>query len=369
MTIGIDGSRAFLLFRTGIEEYSYQITKALTHALPSDVSVRLYVRKKLRFQGGRFFWEVPEVDFPLPSHWELRALFAPRFWTQARLSLELLLHPIDRLFVPAHTIPLAHPSQSVVTIHGLEYEFYPESYGFFERLYMQLSIRFSVRVASTVIAVSQNTKNDLKGVYKVPGERIEVIGEGFENNVGGNKQAASTPGEYVLFVGRKEQRKNVIRVIEAFERWKAYAHDDLKLIVVGKAGYGYSKIHAKIKHSPYARAIEELGYVSDITRNTLFQNARAFLFPSLYEGFGLPILEAQSFGVPVVTSNSSSLPEVAGDGAILVDPCSTESIFSGLKRVLEMSNEEKEALIAKGRINKERFHWAEAGRKIADILA
>src|SRR3989344_505885 len=182
MYIGIDASRAFLKKRTGIEEYAYQTIKHLRSVIPETDTVVLYVRKKLAVRDGWLTIARPEIDFELPKHWSVRGIWAPRFWTQIGLSLEMLFCRPDVLFVPAHTVPLIHPARTVVTIHGLEYEFCPEAYPFLARLYMRLSISFSCRAAETVICVSENTKRDVMRLYKVPEEKIKVVYEGFNQS-------------------------------------------------------------------------------------------------------------------------------------------------------------------------------------------
>ena len=182
MFIGIDASRAFLKRRTGIEEYAYQTIKHLRAVIPETDTVVLYVRKKLALEKGRLRMRFPEIDFELPGNWRVRGIWAPRFWTQIALSLEMVRKAPDVLFVPAHTVPLIHPKKTIVTIHGLEYEFCPGAYSFWARLYMRASIRFSCRVAETVISVSQNTKRDVMRLYGVPEERIRVIYEGFSQS-------------------------------------------------------------------------------------------------------------------------------------------------------------------------------------------
>ena len=150
------------------------------------------------------------------ENWKMKFLRAPIFWTQARLSLEMLFHPVDVLFVPAHTVPLIHPKNTIVTIHGLEYEFCPKAYSLFERLYMRWSIRKSCQWAKRVIAVSENTKKDLMKLYKVPEEKIEVIYEGLcdfkfqaqsRTAQKDNSQKSKLSCKYFLFVGRLEEQK------------------------------------------------------------------------------------------------------------------------------------------------------------------
>ncbi len=375
MTIGIDASRAFLKRRTGIEEYAYQVIKHMRGEL-SHEAVVLYVRKKLTFSDGRLRMDMPNIDFELPEKWHVRGLWAPRFWTQIALSIEMFFYPVDVLFVPAHTVPLLHPKKTVVTIHGLEYEFCPGSYSFWERLYMSLSIRYSCLVASTVICVSENTKKDVMKLYGVMAEKIRVIYEGYESKFQNpsvkyqTKPKAQSPNvnPYVLFIGRLEERKNVVRMIEAFEILKTKYQIPHELILVGKSGYGYERIKQKIARSKAKESLREMGYVSEEEKWGLLWNADIFLFPTLYEGFGIPVLEAQSVGVPVVTSHTSSLPEVAGEGAVFVDPLNVESIAKGIYQVLSDPNV-RSGIIKKAVINVNRFGWASCSKKISQLLS
>lgn len=376
MTIGIDASRAFLKRRTGIEEYAYQVIKHLRNELPADAEVILYVRKKLSFHRSRVQMTVPEIDFELPKNWRVRAIWAPRFWTQIGLSLEMLLHTPDVLFVPAHTVPLIHPKKTVVTIHGLEYEFCKEAYSFWERVYMHYSIMLSCKVASTVICVSENTKRDVMNLYKVAEEKIRVVYEGYENNFqfpisnfqsNSNESISQVEKPYLLFIGRLEERKNIVRIIEAFEMLKEKYGIPHELVLVGKPGFGYERIQLKIQDSRFQIHIRESGYVTEEEKWVLLRNTDVFLFPTLYEGFGIPVLEAQSVGVPVVTSDVSSLPEIAGEGAVLVDPESVESIAAGIQKVL--SNEGLRGdIIEKATHNVSRFGWASCAKSIAKLL-
>jgi glycosyltransferase involved in cell wall biosynthesis len=367
-TIGLDGSRAFLRYRTGIEEYSYQVIKHLRSEIAEDTEVRLYVRKKLVIKNGRCVFEYPKIDFSLPPHWKCVGIWAPRFWTQIGLSLEMLFHPVERLFVPAHTLPLIGGKCNVVTVHGLEYEMSPESYSFWERLYMRYSIRYSCYKADTVIAVSENTKHDIVNLYGIAHEKIRVVGEGFMSNslpIASNTQLVP----YLLFIGRIEERKNIIRIVAAFEWLKEKYQIKENLVLVGKPGHGYEKIEERIQSSKWSREINQKGYVSENEKQELLRGASLFIFPSLYEGFGLPILEAQAASVPVVTSNTSSLPEVGGESAVYVDPVSVEDIAQGMYKVLTLSSEERSLLQIKMEQNLQRFSWRRCAQEIAQYLA
>lgn len=375
MVIGIDASRAFLRERTGIEEYAYQILKHLKDKLGEN-QVVLYLRESELNQ--------PRIDeLALPKHWKVIVIRWPIFWTQLGLSLELLLHPVDVLFVPAHTVPLIHPRDTVVTIHGLEYEFCPAAYSWWERIYMRCSIRLSCWWARKIIAVSENTRKDLVQLYKIPAEKITVVYEGYNADSKSRntnyKPQTSIESPYLLFVGRLEERKNVIGTINAFKILKETYHIPHKLVLAGKPGYGYQKIQqalAASEASPQlnrdetlgiSRDIIETGFVSEAEKWHLLSQADVFLFPSFYEGFGLPILEAQAAGVPVITSRAASMEEVAGIKSVLVNPNDHQEIAQAAHQLLE-DQPLRSAIIEAGRENVLRFSWERSANLIAKML-
>lgn len=377
MVIGIDASRAFLSSRTGIEEYSYQVIKYLRNELAEE-RVVLYVRKKngeCGIENGENTKSETISDFELPERWEVRELWGPRVWTQGRLALEMLLHPPDALFVPAHTVPWIHPKRTVVAVHGLEYEFCPEAYSRWERWYMRWSIKHSCRWASKIIAVSENTKRDLISLYGVPEEKIRVIYEGVSNDkfqISNSKinlnEKISKLKTYFLFVGRIETRKNVERMIEAFDLFKKKCGTEHILVLAGKPGYGYDFVKCQMSNVKCQNDIVELGYVSEEEKWELLRGAEGFLFPSLSEGFGLPVLEAQRVGVPVLTSSISSLPEVAGEnGAIFVNPESVEDIATGIEKIA-LDTRLRSAIIEGGLRNVKRFSWEKCAREVGEVL-
>ncbi len=367
--IGIDASRAFLKKRTGIEEYSYQVIQHLREVIAPEMRVVLYVRKKLEIRNWKLEIRTPEIDFSLPENWVVRGIWAPRFWTQIRLAIELLLHPVDTFFVPAHTVPWIHPKRTVVTVHGLEYEFSPESYSWYERLYMRFSIRNSVRWASRVIAVSENTKRDLVRLYSVPEEKIVVIYEGASQPTTYNLQPTTvSESPFFLFIGRVEERKNVGRIIAAFEIFKQKTGLPHKLVLVGKPGFGYEKISYKLQVTSYKQDIIELGYISEEEKWELLRKAEALVFPSLYEGFGLPVIEAQMVRTPVITSTTSSLPEIAGEGALLVDPLDVEALAKALEKLIT-DPKLRAGIIIEATRNVDRFSWAYCAQEVGLLLS
>ena len=353
MVIGVDASRAFIRNRTGIEEYSYRAIMNLMNKLQNH-QVVLYIRNN------------QIIDFELPKNWKVKIIKWPYLWTQIGLSLELLFHPVDSLFVPAHTVPLIHPRNTVVTIHGLEYEFCSKAYSFWERMYMRCVIKNSCKWAKKIIAVSENTKKDLINLYKVPEEKIKVVYEGvsMEQETRNKRQENN---RYLLFVGRLEERKNVCGIIESFEILKKKYNIPHKLVLAGKPGYGYDKIKNQILKCKNKEDIIIEGFVDDNEKYNLLKNADVFLFPSFYEGFGLPILEAQNIGIPIVTSNVSSMAEIADFSAILVDPNSSEEIAEATYQLISDSNFRND-IINKGFENIKRFSWEKCGEEINKLI-
>ncbi|HAT73888.1 MAG: hypothetical protein US30_C0004G0013 [Candidatus Moranbacteria bacterium GW2011_GWF2_36_839] len=367
MKIGIDGSRAFLAQRTGIEEYSYQVIKHLIETrqcLVSTTQVVLYLRKNQKID-----FDLSADEAGLPKNWKIKVLRWPRFWTQFGLSLEMLLHPVDVLFIPAHVAPLVHPRKTFVVVHGLEYEIVKDAYSIWERFYMRYSIKLSCFWAKKIITVSKNTKKDLVELYRIPENKIEVIYNGV------NIEKESKDSEqykkykpYLLFISRLEKRKNVAGIISAFEILKEKYKIKHRLVLAGRPGFGYQEIKSKMNDSEYKDEIIEFGFVPEDEKFNLIKNSETFLFPTFYEGFGLPILEAQNLGVPVVTSNTSSLMEVGGSSVAYATPTEPESIASAIYRIIS-DNNFKNAIIEKGYENVKRFSWTECANSIIKLLS
>lgn len=358
--IGIDASRAVSAAPTGTEAYSFHLIRALLPHLRAH-QVRLYMRAPL-----------PPETFPGA---EMRVIPFPRLWTHLRLSWELLRHPVDLLFVPAHVLPLYHPRRSLVTIHDVGYRFFPEAHPLTQRLYLAWSTRYNARAAARVIAVSHATQEALATSYGIPRQKIHVIPNGYTpdlapvrdaQHLNAVRQKYSIPGEYILYLGRIQPRKNLPRLIRAFARI-AEEYPDLSLVLAGPGGWLEQSIRAAIADVHLDGRVLLPGYVAAEDKAALLSGARVFAFPSLYEGFGIPVLEAQACETPVLTSTTSSLPEVAGDGAFLVDPTDEMAIADGLRRLLEDAAL-CEALRARGRMNVTRFSWESTARQTAALI-
>jgi len=373
MLIGIDASRAVRSEPTGTERYSLAIIRHLLH-LPGARAYhwRLYVDDELieTFVADLALGETPPV--------EIRCLPSRRMWTHRALSSEVLRNRPDVLFVPSHVIPFVTPPSRlppcVVTIHDLGYRAWPEMHTQSQRAYLELSTRWSTNVACRVICVSQATADDLQRIYATNQAKIRVVHEGVDlrDFTKGEKSpsensASSTGRPYALYVGTIQPRKNLVRVMRAYANLVASHSIDWDLVLAGKPGWYSDSLFQQASELNLTDRIHLPGYVPDSALPTLLKEARFFCFPSLYEGFGLPVLEAQAMGVPLMTANNSSLPEIAGDAALLVDPTDVDAIADAM---LQLSRNEalRQRLIAAGYENVKRFSWEKAAAETLAVL-
>ncbi len=358
MVIGFDGSRSFISVRTGTENYSYQLLISL-----SKIDIKnqylIYFKDKLNAQKS---W---------PSNFHFKHINFKRFWTQAGLASKTFKDNLDVLFVPAHTLPVIrkYNLKTVVTVHDLGSEYLPKSHQLKQRLYLSFMQKIQLKGASHLIAVSQATKDDLVKKIGINPKKISVIHEGYNRLlfkpvkadmlVNVLKQYDLVPGSYFLFAGTVQPRKNLKRLIKAFSLFGGAGEPIGKeLVIVGSKGWLSDDIYQLPKKLGIEKKVKFLGYAPDKDLPALYGGAIALVFPSLFEGFGLPILEAQACGVPVITSNISSMPEVAGKGAILVDPYSIDDIVEGMIKVNNLDIRKK--LIKAGFENVKRFSWEKA---------
>lgn len=359
--IAIDASRAAHLHRTGTEGYSLSIIRALA-ALGQDHRYRLYFRD-----------EPPQNLLPAYPNVEYRVIHRSRLWTHTALGSAIRHDRPDVFFVPAHVIPWPGigGTPAVVTIHDLGYLRFPGSHPLVDRLYLDWSTRYSARTARLVIAISQATASDLASLNGIPRQKIRVVYSGLdEMKVTRPPEAVrerfGIPGPYILHVGSLHPRKNLARLVEAFALIKDTV-DDLSLVLAGRPGWEYDKLLAHIDGLGLASRVILPGYVSDEERAALYQGARVYAFPSLYEGFGFPVLEAMSQGIPVVCSNTSSLPELVAGAALTVDPLDVQGLADATKRLLTDENLRRD-LVERGRWRASLFSWEICARSTLDVL-
>jgi len=362
MRIAIDASPAAKEPRTGTEFYTLHLILALARLDP----VNEYT---LWLNEG-----VPAEFEDLPANFVPRPIPRRHLWAQTRLARELRQQRPDVFFAPANVIPFLHPRVCVTTIHDVGFHYFPECYSLLARWYLEVTTRFALRRAAKVIAVSEATRDDLVRVYGAEPSRIEVIHSGvtvIDRELPSPSQVSSTLDRYgitppyLLFLGRLETKKNVARIVQAFLKLKEQGSPH-QLVLGGTPGVGFEDVARLINTSPYGIDILLTGYVGE-EKADLYAGADAFVFPSLYEGFGFPILEAAEYGVPVVTSRTSSLAEIGGDGALLVDPLSVEEIAQAVQRIIE-DGELRSDLVRRGRQRLEEFDWRKTAQAVLGVL-
>jgi glycosyltransferase involved in cell wall biosynthesis len=307
---------------------------------------------------------------------------ARRFWTHRALAAEVQARPPDVLFVPSHVLPLVAPPftsartlpPAVVTVHDLGYHYFPTAHGWRQRLYLNFGTRWSTTAATRVIAISHATAADLERVIGVAPAKVRVVHEGANAlplptppQIVAVREQYGLPRPYALYVGTLQPRKNLARLITAYEQLRTRGVIDFDLVLAGKPGWLSEAIVTQARQSPHAAQIHLTGYVADGDLPALIAGARLFAFPSLYEGFGLPVLEAQAGGIPVMTARGSSLPEVAGDAALYVDPTDVEAIAQAMLR-LSQDETLRQELIAAGHRNVQRFSWEKAAAETLAVL-
>jgi glycosyltransferase involved in cell wall biosynthesis len=366
LTFGIDASRAARAHRTGTETYSLELIKALAQLASPRRRFRLYT-----------------PHLPQPTAWpkspyvETRVIPWPRLWTHLRLAAELHLHPPDVLFVPAHVLPLSCPVPGVVTVHDLGYLHYPEAHRSFDRWYLDWTTRRHTRIARHLIADSQATKNDLVNFYGAKPDQISVVYLGRDETlapvtdpqvIAAAKVKYNLSGDYFLYLGTLQPRKNLVRLVEAFHSAIPFLPDPaLKLVIAGRQGWLYADIFERVRQLGLNGRVLFPGFIAEADKPALLSGALAYVCPSLYEGFGLPVLEAMACGAPVLTSTVSSLPEVAGSAALLVDPQDKTQISAGLVQLATQADLRRR-LIERGFQQIQQFSWSQAAGHVLEIL-
>ncbi len=358
MIIGIEAERANNPAKTGVEHYAKQLILHLAK-IDSENKYILYLRTK------------PEDWFlSLPKNFSVKVIPFPIFWTQLRLSWEMLWYPPDVLFVPASTLPLIHP-KSVYTEHDVAWIYYPEVFTFYMRWFHRIFSWLARSGAKKIIAISEATKQDLITHYKVGSEKISVVAHGYEvsnhqSHELSEEVTQKLPQKYILFLSTIQPRKNLVGLIEAFAELKQeYPELPHKLVVVGGAGWKFEESFQAMK--AHEDIVVYLGRVKDNERWPIYSKADLFISASFYEGFGMWILEAFECGVPVAVSNISSLPEVGGDAAIYFEPSNRDEIKDSILKVLQNENLKQE-LITKGKERLKDFSWEKCARETLQVL-
>lgn len=369
--IGIDYTPAYEQ-GAGIGRYVRELIAALA-TIDTSTEYRLFVA------GASALPTPPATNF----HWKATRLspkWTARMWYRARLPLPInlwtgrvgLFHATD--FVLPPTLPT---TRTLLTVHDLSFVRAPESASPRLRAYLDRVVPRSVRRADQVLADSQATKDDLIALYGTPADKITVLLSGVSDHFTPVRDPAQLTAvrarykigdaPYILAVGTVQPRKNYERLIHALATLPA-EFDAVRLVIVGGRGWLQAPIYEAVESLKMADRVVFAGFAADADLPTLYSGARVVAYPSLYEGFGLPILEAMRCGVPVLTSDTSSLREVASTAALLIDPYSIEAIRDGLIRLLR--NESlRTTLIAAGVAQAQPFTWERAARQLRQVYA
>jgi len=369
MLIGIDASQANKKNKTGVEWYSYHLIQALKK-IPLKLGDKfvLYSRDKL------------EGDLAdLPNHWRSKVLSWPfkYIWTHIRLGWEVFFNPPDVLFIPAHALPIFCRSKKVITIHDLGFKRFKRVYSFSQRVYAYFVHWWASKKADKIIVPSDFTKKELIQLYHVKEGKIRVIHEGYDKEMFNLNENSKKINElfkkykikqpYFLFVGRLEKKKNITNLIKAYSK---LFNSDIKtllprLVLIGNPGFNYKKISLEIEK--IKSLIYQVGYIQTNELVHFYHGSEAFIFPSFYEGFGLPILEAMACGIPVIVSNAGSIPEVGNEAALYFNPNKVEEIANTLKKFLT-DKSLKYQLREKGLKNIEKYSWQKCAEETIKVL-
>lgn len=362
MKIGID-VRSMFGTPTGVGRY---LSNLLSHISRMDQENTYYLytdrsTETSSIQQENFRWRC--LTFPIIQNYFT--------WNHFRLPLELVQHPVDFFHFPFYTIPVLRNYKSVVTIHDITYEVHPEWYSWKGLFAMRYFSRFAAKHADKILTDSDHTKRDILEYYGVPESTVHVVYLGVETRFRKldepsaieqvrTKYRIASP-KVILYVGSIHTRRNIEQLVRAF-RLVCQKMCDVQLILIGKREYPYLDVEGLVQELGLSEQIILAGYSHDDDLPLLYNAADLFIYPSSYEGFGLPPLEAMACETPVITARNSSLPEVAGDAALFVDPLNLEEMADAMYQVL--TNERlRRDMVGKGALQAQKFSWEQTAKK------
>lgn len=358
MIIGIDASSAAKEKKTGIDNTAYQIIlnlqkidKINTYYLYSNKSLPKEITKSTNF-----------VEKLIPMN---------RLWHKFRLPLALFKDKPDVFLELTNGIPSLAPKNSFVLIHDLAFKYFPDAYSKSELLMQEYALSSSIKDAKKLIVTTEATKKDLSKFCNTDPKQVEVVPLSYDSNTFRLLSKLVNPlkfkNPFFLYVGRLEKRKNILNIIKAFNMFRDRASSDYKLVLIGSKGFGYAEIENEIALSKYKDDILETGFIDNNKLVNLMNLASCLLYPSLYEGFGLPVLESFACGTPVIISNIETLKEVSGDGALIVNQNSPADISSKMLSLVD-DKKMRNTLIKSGKKRLKEFDWLSTARNVHNII-
>jgi glycosyltransferase involved in cell wall biosynthesis len=354
-----------------------------------DFGIGTYIRNLLR-QLGRLDTQTDFVVLCRPEDRAVVAAIGENFRAvaasagnyslaeQIAIPLALRREGVTLFHAPHYVLPPLVHCPSVVTIHDCIHLMFPQYLPNRTALaYARTSLRLAARRATRVLTVSESSKRDILRFVDTDPGKVDVIYNAYderfgvappEEDVESVRERYQLHDPFVLYAGNVKPHKNLERLIEAFHLVRQRGHDRLKLVLIGDQISKYAALRRAVHRYQLHKYVRFVGYLPEDTLAVMYRLASVFAFPSLYEGFGLPPLEAMASGTPVVTSNVSSLPEVAGDAAVLVDPYRPEAIADGIHRILS-DDALRDQLRVKGPLRAQQFSWAQSVGRIREIYA
>jgi len=361
-------ARVIINEKTGIGNYSMNLLRAL---LELDRANQYVV---LIHQGLNTDHEMYKLDFPNLTRERVNI---PPVSIHQQYRIPAMLRKIDPdiYHYPNWDVPIFHRYKTIVTIHDLTYVLHRNLYKRFyhaKKLYTRLNIYWGMKQAKKIIVVSKSTKEDLVKYFQTPEHKIEVIYEAknqyflqngsAKNEIRVDNHDFDLKTRYFLYVGERRPHKNLVRMIEAFALFKKQIPGSFKFLIGGKDYNHYDEPEKKVNELGLSGEVKFIGYIADEMLKPLYSRAICFMFASIYEGFGIPILEAMSCGTPVITSNISSMPEIADDAAIKVNPYNVEEIAHAMRAIV--SDEKMRAdYIERGKARAREFSWEKAAEQ------
>jgi len=350
----------------GIHQYSFRLLRHLPRQAP-QFDYHAFVMDRA--------YEPPAgVTVTQPSR--LSASPTSRIvWEQTQVARKA--RHLDLLHGFAYALPILSSTPAVVTVHDLTFILFPEAFPRSKQRYLSHITARSCRKARTVIADSQATANDLQRLLNVPAEKIRVIYTGVDDayrslppeQVEQYRRQKGWPDRFILMVGTLEPRKNHLGLIEAYARYRRQAQHPLPLLIGGGKGWHFQQIFQRVQALNLTDDVQFLDFVPWDDLPWLYNAATLFVYPSHYEGFGLPVAEAMRCGAPVITSASSSLPEVAGNAALTVDPDDHHALAAAMLLLLEKEPGRLPEMSERGKLQSLRFQWTQTAAQTAAVYA
>jgi glycosyltransferase involved in cell wall biosynthesis len=368
MRICIDASPA-VHHRGGFGRYVQELVSALL-AVETDNEYVAFYNRPTDAQVDAPLDCLAHLTTNLPAKpWRMSAMLAHA----THIPQDRLLPGIDVFHATDNVLPRLSRVRSVFALHDLIFRFYPETHSPLNRCFLTLMMPRFLHAADAVIATSDCTRKDAVRLYGLDEAKVRVIWAAVSSSfhprapedISVVRTKHGLPDSFILSVGTLEPRKNLTSLLEAYRALKNEG-SDCKLVIVGKKGWLYEGFFVRLRELGLEQDVVFPGFVPDDDLPALYSAAHLLAFPSLYEGFGFPVLEAMACGVPVVTSNTSSLPEVAGEAALLVDPKSVEELAAAMRRLLDDTALRAE-MRARGLKRASRFTWEETARRTAEV--